>query len=230
MSAETARARAERLAATPFDVVASHSGGFFRGFFRSLADVVGQRELLVLLVRRELKARFKDSSLGFLWTLIRPITLLMIYFVAIGQFLGAARLIPDFAIFVFAGLTLWGLYNEIIVGGTSSIVSNAGLIKKVYLPREIFPLAASGSAIVTFLIQLGILVAAVLLLGQFPLSWNLLYVPVAIRARPREITQVDQVVKNILQFLLKLTNGDLAVIVGVHVVVRHCGLVHEGVN
>lgn len=180
MSAETARARAERLAATPFDVVASHSGGFFRGFFRSLADVVGQRELLVLLVRRELKARFKDSSLGFLWTLIRPITLLMIYFVAIGQFLGAARLIPDFAIFVFAGLTLWGLYNEIIVGGTSSIVSNAGLIKKVYLPREIFPLAASGSAIVTFLIQLGILVAAVLLLGQFPLSWNLLYVPVAI--------------------------------------------------
>jgi ABC-2 type transport system permease protein len=174
------RERLARLERMPFEEYTADTGGVFRGFLRSIADIARQRELLGLLVRRELKARFKDSSLGFLWSLIKPITLLLIYFVAIGQFLGAARAIPDFAIFVFAGLTLWGLYNEIVVAGTMSIIGNAGLIKKVYLPREIFPLAAAGSAIVTFLIQLAILIGAVLLLGQFPLSWNLLYVPVAV--------------------------------------------------
>lgn len=151
-----------------------------RGFARTVIDLFHQRELLSLLVRRELKARYKDSSLGFAWSLIKPFTLLLIYFIAIGQFLGAARVIPDFAIFIFAGLTLWGLFSEIIVGGTSSIVANAGLIKKVYLPREIFPLAASGSAFVNFAIQFGILLVAVVVLGQFPLSWNLLYIPVAV--------------------------------------------------
>ena len=106
--------------------------------------------------------------------------MLLIYYVAIGQFLGAARGIPDFAIFVFAGLTIWGLYAEIVTGGTLSIVGNAGLIKKVYLPREIFPLAATGSALFNFAIQFVVLVGATIVLGQFPVSWNLLYLPVAI--------------------------------------------------
>jgi ABC-2 type transport system permease protein len=146
----------------------------------SIKEVLAHRELLDLLIRRELKARYKDSSLGFLWSLIKPLTMLLIYYVAIGQFLGAARGIPDFAIFVFAGLTIWGLYSEIVSSGTMSIIGNAGLIKKVYLPREIFPLAAAGSAIFNFAIQMIVLVAATVVLGQFPLSWNLLYVPVAI--------------------------------------------------
>jgi ABC-2 type transport system permease protein len=138
---------------------------------------MGQRELLGLLVRRELKAKYKDSTLGFIWTLVRPLTMLLIYFVAIGQILGAARNVPDFAIFVYTGLTLWSLYSEILIGGTSSVIANAGLIRKVYLPREIFPLAAAGSALVNFGIQFGILLLAVIVSGQFPVSWNLLYVP-----------------------------------------------------
>jgi ABC-2 type transport system permease protein len=178
--ASAAQVRAERLAALPFEKSLSSDRGVFSVFARSVRDLVGRRELLGLLVRRELKARYKDSSLGFLWSLIRPLTLLLIYYVAIGQFLGAARNIADFAIFVYAGLTVWGLYSDIITSGTRSIVSNAGLIKKVYLPREIFPLAAVGSSIFNFAIQFLVLIAATLVLGQFPLSWNLLYVPVSI--------------------------------------------------
>lgn len=172
--------RAERLSTTPFQRASASRPAFFGGFAQSVSELFRHRELLSMLIKRELKARYKDSSLGFLWSLIRPFTLLLIYFIAIGQFLGAARVIPDFAIFVFAGLTLWGLFSEIIVSGTSSIVTNAGLIKKVYLPREIFPLAAAGSSFVNFLIQFGILLAAVLLLGQFPLTWDLAYIPAAV--------------------------------------------------
>ena len=103
-----AQRRAERLATCPSNGHPLRSSGSFSGFVRSLREIAGHRELLGLLVRRELKARYKDSSLGFLWSLIRPLTHALIYYVAIGQFLGAARGVPDFAIFVFTGLTIWG--------------------------------------------------------------------------------------------------------------------------
>ncbi|WP_104196547.1 ABC transporter permease [Cryobacterium sp. M15] len=176
----TAQERSDRLSTLPFQTSSSSKEGAIGGFWASIRELLAHRELLDLLIRRELKARYKDSSLGFLWSLIKPLTLLLIYYVAIGQFLGAARGIPDFAIFVFAGLTIWGLYSEIVSAGTMSIVSNAGLIKKVYLPREIFPLAATGSALFNFAVQMSVLILATIVLGQFPVSWNLLYVPVAI--------------------------------------------------
>src|SRR4051794_24337895 len=94
----------------------------------------GHRELLSMLTRRELKARYKDSTLGFFWSLLLPLALLLIYSIALGQFLGAARSTPDFAIFISTGLTAWGLFSERVTAGTASIVSNGGLIKKVYFP------------------------------------------------------------------------------------------------
>ncbi|QWT25040.1 ABC transporter permease [Subtercola sp. PAMC28395] len=178
--ASVAEVRAARLAELPFEVSVSAGPKAVGGFVASIKEIVSHRQLLDLLIRRELKSRYKDSSLGFVWSLIKPLTQLLIYYVFIGTVLGASRGVPDFAIFVFAGLTLWGLYSEIIASGTSSIVTNAGLIKKVYLPREIFPLAATGSAIFNFLIQFGILILATVVLGQFPVSLNLLYVPAAV--------------------------------------------------
>lgn len=163
--------RAQRLAELPFENAGSPSVGHFSGFFRTVAELWGQRELLGLLVRRELKSKYKDSSLGYVWTLIRPLVMLLIYYFAIGAILGANRAIPDYAIFVFSGLTIWGLFSEIVMSGTTSILANGGLIKKVYLPREIFPLAATGSALVNFASQMAILVAATLILRQFP--WHL---------------------------------------------------------
>lgn len=141
----------------------------------SLAHIFSQREMLSLLVRRDIKARYKDSALGLVWALIRPLTQLLIYYVVIGKFLGAERGIPDFAIYVFTGLTAYGLFSEIVGGGTASIVGNSGLIKKIYLPREVFPLASVGSALFNFCIQLGILLVATILIGSIPLSADLLY-------------------------------------------------------
>lgn len=145
------------------------------GSFSSVVEVFRHREMLSLLVRRDLKSRYKDSALGFLWTLVRPLTQLVIYYVVIGHFLRAAEGIPDFAIYVFTGLTAYTLFAEIVSTGTSSIVANSGLIKKVQLPREVFPLASVGSALFNFAIQLGILLVATLLLGVFPLHWGILY-------------------------------------------------------
>jgi len=149
---------------------------FFATGFPTVREIWKRRELVGLLVRRELRARYKGSSLGILWSLIKPLAQLLIYYFAIGQILGAARSIPSFAIFVFIGLTAWTLATEIFTSGTRSIVDNAGLVKKVTLPREIFPLAAVGGALVNLGIQLVVLVGAMIAVGQFPLSWGALWV------------------------------------------------------
>ena len=160
-------ARSAALAAEPLRP-ASPRRGFARGTIASLRDIHAHRELLGLLVRRELKARYKDSTLGFVWSLIRPLVLLLIYYVALGQFLGAARNIPSFAIFIYAGLTAWTLYSEIVSLGTASVIGNAGLVKKVYLPREVFPLSVVGSSLFNFGMQLVILLGATIVAREVP--------------------------------------------------------------
>jgi ABC-2 type transport system permease protein len=156
--------------------------GFFSGTVASIKDILAHRELLGLLVRRELKARYKDSSLGFVWTLIRPIAMLLIYYIALGKFLSAARNIPDFAIFIYTGLTAWGFFSEAVTAGTGSVVANSGLVKKVYLPREVFPLSAIGSALFNFGVQMIILLAATVVAGAFPTGtrWGYFFLALAI--------------------------------------------------
>ena len=160
------------LARQPMEVVGS---GENRSAISSLREIAQHREMLMLLVRRDLKSRYKDSTLGFVWTLIRPLTQLLIYYIVIGKFLSAERGIPDFAVYVFTGLTAYGLFSEIVSGGTASIVGNAGLIKKIYLPREVFPLATVGSALFNFAIQFALLLVATLVLGAFPISPEIVY-------------------------------------------------------
>ena len=171
-------ARTASLADLPL-VTVGPDPGFVGGLRSSVRGVLQYREMLGLLVRREVKARYKDSSLGFLWSLLRPLTTLIVYYVAIGKFLGAERNIPEFAIYLFSGLTIWLLFQEIVSAGTGAIVGNAGLIKKVYLPREVFPLAATGSSLFNYATQLAILLAAVVLTG-FPTGQRWLYAPMSL--------------------------------------------------
>jgi ABC-2 type transport system permease protein len=179
---EDASAEDERLArivAEPM-IQVGRGGGSAKSTVAAVKEIWDYRQLLGLLVGREVRGKYKNSSLGIVWSLMRPLAQLLIYYIAIGQFLGAARSIPDFAIFVFTGLTAWGLYSEIISAGTTSIVANGGLVKKVYLPREIFPLAAVGASLFNFVIQFAILVGATIVLGRVPFSVDLLYVPASI--------------------------------------------------
>lgn len=154
--------------------------GLVGGTKRAFTDIWKRRELLRLLINRELKARYKDSNLGFVWSLFKPLSQLLIYFIVIGQFLGASRGIPSFAIFVFTGLTAWGFFLETVTGGTGSIVANSGLVKKVYLPREIFPLSTLGTSAVNSAIQLVILLSAIVVTGAIPSLAQLAYLPLAL--------------------------------------------------
>lgn len=155
------------------------SATFWRGFGRAAREVYDYRELLTNLVRKELKVKYKDSILGFLWSLLRPMFLLAVYYIAIGKFLGTN--FELFPVFLFSGLVAWSLFTDVLGGCTGTVVGNGGLIKKVYFPRELLPLSVMGAALVNFAMQMVVLVAAVLLFngtlhGQQPLLLPLAFV------------------------------------------------------
>lgn len=166
--------RYARLAESPFTRIDS-SGFRMDAPGGKLREIFARRELLGLLVRRDLQSRYRDSVLGFLWTLIRPIIVFLMYYVVLGKFLRAAEGVPDFAIYLFSGLTLYGLFSEMVVGSTGSILANSGLVKKIYLPREIFPLASIGGAGFMFLMQCIVLVVAAVLVGALPAPADMLW-------------------------------------------------------
>lgn len=174
-SESSASERFARIEALPFRKIGATTGLKPAQMWAPVRDILAHREMMDLLVRRDLKARYKDSALGLFWSLARPLMQLAIYFVVVGQFLQAARGIPDFAVYIFAGLTAIGLFTEIVVGGTGSILGNAGLVKKVYVPREVFPLASVGSGLFNFLVQLVVLLGATLVVGKFPWHVEVLY-------------------------------------------------------
>ncbi len=135
------------------------------------------RELLIYLVRTEIKVKYKNSVLGIVWSMVAPAMSLLIYWFVFSVVLGTH--IPNFVIFLFAGLLLWNLFQLGVLTGTGTVVNNAGIVKKVSFPREILALASVGSACVFFFFQSIVLVFFMVVLGMAP-AWN--YIPVLLLA------------------------------------------------
>ena len=150
------------------------------GVFKDVRDLLGTRELLSALLGRELAGKYKGSFLGIGWTLVRPLIMLFIYAVVIGEFLGAARSISNFAIFVLVGLLFWNLISDSINMGSVSMTSNSTLLKKVWFPREVLPLTSFAVASVHFLFQVLVLLFAYFAFSSWPTAGNLLYLIPAI--------------------------------------------------
>jgi ABC-2 type transport system permease protein len=124
------------------------------------------RELLVYLVRTEIKVKYKNSALGLVWSMIAPAMTLAIYFVVFQIVLG--NKMPHFVIFLFAGLLVWNLFQLGVSTGTGVIVNNAAIVKKVAFPREILALAAVGSAFVFFCFQAVVMAIFMIVLHVAP--------------------------------------------------------------
>ncbi|MFF2245184.1 ABC transporter permease [Arthrobacter sp. NPDC058130] len=133
-----------------------------------LLDVYGDRFLLKLLVRKEIKVRYRGSVLGLLWSYVKPLVQFLIYFVALGIFLNLQRGTPNYAIYLFSGIVLVNFFTESLSNATRSIVDNRDLIRKIYLPRELFPVATVWVSAAHFLPQLLVLVGACLIVGWAP--------------------------------------------------------------
>ena len=108
------------------------------------------REVLLNLVRKELKVKYIGSVLGAVWSLLNPVVFLAV-FTFVAKVLGAS--VDDYPVFLLSGLLAWNLFSVSLSTGAQSVVANANLVKKVYFPREILPLATVGVALVDFVLQ-----------------------------------------------------------------------------
>ena len=144
---------------------------------KRLREIWLSRELLVYLVRTEIKVKYKNSVLGLVWSMLAPAMSLAIYYVVFSIVLNNKQ--PHFVIFLFAGLLLWNLFSLGVLTGTGVVVNNAGIVKKVSFPREILSLAAVGSACVFFFFQCIVLVIFMVALHTGP-DWA--YLPVLLLA------------------------------------------------
>lgn len=116
------------------------------------------------LVIKELKIKYKSSMLGFFWSLLRPALLILIYTFVFSVLFKADRL-PNYPLFLMSGLMPWLFFAQSITVSTSSIIGNAGLIKKIYFPRELFPLSMILANGFSFLIEMLLLAFLLTMFG-----------------------------------------------------------------
>ena len=138
-----------------------------------LFDVFRHRDLLQLIVRKELRVRYRSSVLGLLWSYVKPGVQFVVFYFALGVFLGLNKQ-PNFVVYMFSGIILINYFSEAFGQATRSVVANAALVKKIYLPRELFPVSSVWVAVVHFLPQLLILLAACFFFGWAPSPTQLL--------------------------------------------------------
>ena len=141
-----------------------------QSFFARVADLIEYRELVASLVVRELKARYKNSVLGFLWSLLNPLGMMLVFTVVFTVFWPDNQ-VDNYPVFLLCGLLPWNYFSAGIMGSIHSIVGNAGLVKKIYFPREILPIAAVLAQLVNFLLALVVLFAVLIAFHANISSW-----------------------------------------------------------
>jgi lipopolysaccharide transport system permease protein len=139
-----------------------------------LQELYRYRELIRNLVVSELKARYKNSALGFVWSLLNPLGMMLVFTVVFGV-LSQNQQIEKYPLFLLCGLLPWNYFSDGIMSSINSMVANANLIKKVYFPREVLPIASVLAQLVNFLLAFLLLFAALLIFrARFsPWLWTL---------------------------------------------------------
>ena len=153
---------------------------FWRGSAADLREVWSSRELLRAFTARELRTRYKGSTLGWVWALVRPLVMLLVYGLAVGVFLGAGRTTPQFMIFIYCGLLAWGLFSTIVMGSINAVTANGTLLSRASFPRLLLPLSILAAAMVDFGLQASVLLVAYAIFRDLPAPEALLWLPPAL--------------------------------------------------
>lgn len=142
-----------------------------------LRELIRYRELVYNLTVKELKSRYKNSILGFVWSLLNPLGMMLVFTLVFGMLMPNAQ-IENYPIFLLCGLLPWNYFTSGVMSSIHSVVGNGNLVKKVYFPREILPIASVVSNLVNFLLAFLLLFAALLIFRvQFsPWLWLLPFV------------------------------------------------------
>ena len=169
------------------------------------------RELLKTNIKKDIRGGYKGSFLGVLWSFINPLLQVVVYWIVFPYLMGGAM--ENYLIYLITGLIPWNFFLTAITGGTTCIKGNAGIVNKVYFPREILPISVVASSLVNFFISC--LIIMVFLLGSgVGISYHIILVPVIAIVEATLalglvfiLSAVDvyiQDLENIVQFILSM--------------------------
>ncbi|MDO8654640.1 MAG: ABC transporter permease [Undibacterium sp.] len=148
----------------------------FKDFILQCTELYSHRSVLKQLIRQQLILRYRRTALGFLWTLINPLLMMSVTAVVFSKLFNYE--LKTYAVFLFAGMIPWNCFSSSVIQCSSAFISNEGLIKKIYLPKTLFPLSvATGVLIDSVLSFIALFVMIVSIGGN--LSWQLLFIPFA---------------------------------------------------
>lgn len=139
-----------------------------------LREIYNYRQMISSLVNKELKVRYKGSILGFFWTFLNPLLQLIIYTIVFSVILKSS--IKNFHIYLFVGLVPWIFFTTCIQAGSISIVTNKDLVKKIYFPRIVLPIATVNAAFMNMIYTM-IVVILTVFFSEIGLSWYILLLP-----------------------------------------------------
>ncbi|MCD7862430.1 MAG: ABC transporter permease [Lachnospiraceae bacterium] len=141
-----------------------------------IRELWNYREMIVSLVQRDLKSRYKGSVLGFLWMLLNPLLQLCVYTIVFSTILRTG--IEKFYLFLFVALVPWIFFSTCLSGGTTVILGQQDMVKKIYFPREVLPIAYTTSQFVNMLLSFIVIFVVVFFSGITIELTALLYLPV----------------------------------------------------
>jgi len=136
-----------------------------------LRELLRYRELVRNLVVSELKARYKASVLGFVWSLLNPLGMMLVFTVVFSFLLTDKNRVEKYPLFLLCGLLPWNYFSAAVMGSINSVVGNANLVKKVHFPREVLPIAGVLAQLVNFLLAFIVLFAALLVFRAHFSPW-----------------------------------------------------------
>jgi ABC-2 type transport system permease protein len=129
---------------------------------RRVRVLVAHREILMNLIRKELKVKYTASFLGAIWSLLNPLVFLAVFSFVVRVTQGR---FPDYPVYLLSGLLAWNLFSVSLTTGARSVIDNSNLVKKVAFPHEVLPLSAIGVALVDFVLQTAVFLVFVLVSG-----------------------------------------------------------------
>ena len=129
-----------------------------------IIDVFHYRTMIQSLIQRDLRGRYKGSVLGFAWTFLNPLLQLVLYTVVFSTIMRAG--IEDYYLFLFVALIPWIFFSSSLTGGASCIISQKEMVKKIYFPREVLPIAHVTCQLVNMFFSFLVMIVVLLLSGR----------------------------------------------------------------
>jgi ABC-type polysaccharide/polyol phosphate export permease len=140
-------------------------------------EIYRYRDLVLALVSRELKVRYRRSAIGFAWTMLQPLLMMLVLQVVFSALFRFQ--LANYPVYAMAGILFWNFFSQSIVSSMNSLRGNAQLLKKVPVPKAVFPIATVASGVINLIFALVPLMVILVFTGH-PLTPALLFLPVAI--------------------------------------------------